>query len=110
MAKWALVLVAIVGLVGCGQGQAGSPRERAVELAAQACDGYNEDEPRWGKVLDGAAKAAQLDQRGDVLYGALTEVQSIYVGSADPEAMAEFYYGESDLPSTVQRECRKASV
>jgi hypothetical protein len=98
MTRLVAALLTALALAGCSSAP---PKAAAVRAAAHTCADLNLPGQTWGHILVDATRAAELDDRWDDLYRALSDLRDIQMHPQSPSVVR-------DVSRRVDRECRRA--
>jgi len=100
MTRLVAALLMLLALAGCSSTP---PKAAAARAAAHTCADLDLPGQTWGHILVDATRAAQLDDRWEGLYQALSDLRDIQTHPRSPEVVR-------DISARVTRECRRATT
>jgi hypothetical protein len=98
MTRLVATLVAVLALAGC---TSTPPARAGARAAAHVCTDLRMPGVTWGHLLVGATRAAQLDDKWDGLYQAVSDLRDTSLGAADASVVR-------GVNRRITRECARA--
>jgi len=98
MTRLVAALLTALALAGCSSTP---PRAAAVRAAVHTCADLDLPGQTWGHILVDATRAAELDDRWDRLYQALSDLRDSQMQAQAPSVVR-------DIGRRITRECRRA--